>query len=414
MIYKLRKKFILISAVAVGFVFVLIFGSIYFSTAAQLDQTMDRLTDVLSSNDGTFPDFSKTEKPSAPIGFPTERTFTPETAFSTRFFTVYLDNNDQIVSENTESISSVSKEGVREYTAQALSKGSERGWILSYRYKLTDTDSGKTIVFVNGETNKSMTARLVYTVLFVLLGSFLAILLLIILISKRAVKPTAEAYEKQKQFITDANHELKTPLTLILSNVDIVESEIGENEWLEDIRGEGERMGELINQLVTLSRMDEEDSNLEAAEFNLSTVALDTASEFEGLAYEKQKGLSADIAPDIICSGDEALIRQLISILLDNAIKYCDPDGQITFNVRAKGRNAVITSENTYAYVDNVELDKLFDRFYRADKARSFTGSFGVGLSIAKSIAHKHKGDITAYKKDSEHIGFKAKLKIIK
>lgn len=250
--------------------------------------------------------------------------------------------------------------------------------------------------------------------LFVLIGSFLAILLIIILISKKAVKPTAEAYEKQKQFVTDANHELKTPLTLILSNVDIVESEIGENEWLEDIRGEGERMGALINQLVTLSRMDEDGSNLSAADFDLSAVALDTVSEFEGLAAERSKALTADVEPDISYCGDEGLIRQLLAILLDNAVKYCDPGGDIVMTIRQKGRGAVITAENTYSDEDNVELDKLFDRFYRADKARSFTGSFGVGLSIAKRIALKHKGSITAYKKDNSHIGFKVILKRIK
>ena len=414
MIYKLRKKFILISACAVGFVFALIFGTIYFMTAAQLDRTMDLLTDVISSNDGAFPDFSKTEKPPAPVGFQGGSLFTPETAFSTRFFTVTADSDNRIVSENTDRISSVGKEEARQYGEDALAKGGERGWINGYRYKITDTSSGKTVVFVNGETNKSVTNGLIYTVLFVLIGSFLAILLIIILISKRAVKPTAEAYEKQKQFVTDANHELKTPLTLILSNVDIVESEIGENEWLEDIRGEGERMGALINQLVTLSRMDEDGSNLSVTEFDLSAVALDTVSEFEGLAAERNKELTADIEPDIVYSGDEGMIRQLLSILLDNAVKYCDPDGQIIASVRAKSHGAVITVENTYADVDSVELDRLFDRFYRADKARSFTGSFGVGLSIAKGIAQKHRGSISAYKKDNDHIGFKVILKRIK
>lgn len=136
-----------------------------------------------------------------------------------------------------------------------------------------------------------MTNRLLYSVFFALVGSFIFILLLIVIISKRAVKPAAESYEKQKQFVTDANHELKTPLTLILSNVDIVESEIGKNEWLDDIRSEGERMGLLINQLVTLSRMDEDTSNLAVAEFDLSNMAFDTVSEFEGLAAEKKKHL---------------------------------------------------------------------------------------------------------------------------
>ena len=411
MIYNLRNKFIIISAVAVSVVFALIFGMIYIASTSQLNHTMDMLTNVISKNDGVFPDFNELERPPAPVGFQQENFFTPETQFSTRFFTVWVDNNNQIIRENTDRISSVDKDDARDYAEKVLSSGNERGWISNYRYRVLDTEYGKSLVFVNGEMNRGMTNRLLYSVFFALVGSFIFILLLIVIISKRAVKPAAESYEKQKQFVTDANHELKTPLTLILSNVDIVESEIGKNEWLDDIRSEGERMGLLINQLVTLSRMDEDTSNLAVAEFDLSNMAFDTVSEFEGLAAEKKKHLMTAIEPFILYNGDEGLIRKLMSILLDNAIKYCDPGGQIYITVYSKGHSPVITVENTYSNVDNVELGKLFDRFYRADKARTFTGSFGVGLSIAKGIAKNHKGDIVAYRKDSNHIGFKVTLK---
>ena len=235
---------------------------------------------------------------------------------------MWVDDNGNILQENIEHISSVSEDEARAYAKRALNMGRERGWISAYRYKVSETEYGRLVVFVNGETNKAMTNRLLYTVFFVLAGSFILILLLILFISKKAVKPAAESYEKQKQFVTDANHELKTPLTLILSNVDIVESEIGKNEWLDDIRSEGERMGALINQLVALSRMDEDNANLAVTEFNLSEMASDTISEFAGLAAEKQKNLSAAIEPSIWYHGDEGLIRRLLCILLDNAIKY--------------------------------------------------------------------------------------------
>lgn len=411
MIYNLRKKFIIISAVAVSIVFALIFSIIYIISTTQLDNTIDMLTDIIATNDGVFPDFNELERPSAPTGFQQENFFTSETKFSTRFFTVWVDDDNRIIRENTEQISSIDKNDAQEYALKALENNDDRGWISHYRYKVVDTNYGKSIVFVNGEMNRGMTNHVLYTVFFVLAGSFVVILLLIILISKRAVRPVAESYEKQKQFVTDANHELKTPLTLILSNVDIVESEIGKNEWLNDIRSEGERMGSLINQLVTLSRMDEETANLAFADFDLSSMASDTVSEFEGLAAEKKKTIIVAIEPFIIYNGDEGLIRKLMSILLDNAIKYCDPDGQIYVTVYSRGHYPVITVENTYSNVNSVELGKLFDRFYRADKARTFNGSFGVGLSIAKGIAKNHKGDIIAYKKGSNHIGFKVILK---
>lgn len=337
----------------------------------------------------------------------------PKQASALGFFTVYADNNDKITGVNTDKISSVDTNTARKYAEKVISENGECGWINGFRYKITDTSDGKTVVFVNGEANKSVTSGLQYTVLFVLLGSFLVILMPIIIISKRAVKPTYEAYEKQKQFVTDANHELKTPLTLILSNIDIVESEIGKNEWLEDIRSEGERLSALINQLVTLSRMDEDASILNVSEFDLSGTVLNTVSDFEGLAELRKKELFAEVEPNVLYSGDEGLIRQLMSILHDNAVKYCDPDGEIIVRLRAKGHGAVITVENTYSDIDNIEPDKLFDQFYRSDKSRSLDGSFGVGLSIAQSIANKHKGNIIACKKDSDHISFKVTLKRI-
>ncbi len=411
MIYKLRKKFVMITAVSVGIVFALIFGGIYFISRSQLNHSLDMLADVIAMNDGVFPDLDRRENPAPPGGFPQNQFLTPETRFSTRFFTVWVDDNGNVLQENIEHISSVSEDEARDYAKRTLNMGRERGWISAYRYKVSETEYGRLVVFVNGEMNKTMTNRLLYTVFFVLAGSFILILLLILFISKKAVKPAAESYEKQKQFVTDANHELKTPLTLILSNVDIVESELGKNEWLDDIRSEGERMGALINQLVALSRMDEDNSNLTMAEFNLSEVASDTVSEFAGLAAEKQKNLITAIQPSIRYHGDEGLIRRLLCILLDNAIKYCDLNGVIQVSIYTKGRYPIITVENSYRNVENEELNRFFDRFYRADKARTFNGGFGIGLSIAKGIARKHRGDIVVYKKDATYIGFKVMLK---
>ncbi len=412
MIYRLRKKFVLITAISVGVVFALIFGGIYLASTLQLNHSLDMLADVIAMNDGAFPDLAhNAQETDRPADLPQNQFLTPETQFSTRFFTVRADKDNHILQANTEHISSVSQAEAKEYAQSVLHKGGERGWISDYRYKISETDYGRLVIFVSGETNRAMTGRLLYAVFFVLTGSFLLILLSILLISKKAVKPAAESYEKQKQFVTDANHELKTPLTLILSNIDIIEGEIGKNEWLDDIRSEGERMGLLINQLVTLSRMDEDHANLTVTKFNLSQLLSDAVSEFAALAAEKQKNLTAVIQPSVYYHGDEELIRRLIYILLDNAVKYCDANGNITVRAYTKGRHPVIIVENSYQNAANEEPDKFFHRFYRADKARTFTGGFGIGLSIAKGIARNHKGDVTAYKKDAAHIGFKVTLK---
>ncbi|MBR2431720.1 MAG: HAMP domain-containing histidine kinase, partial [Clostridia bacterium] len=265
------------------------------------------------------------------------------------------------------------------------------------------------VVFVDGSMSRSSLMQSMTIAGFVLLGCAALVLILIFLLSKKAVKPIAESYEKQKQFITDANHELKTPLTLILANLDIAEAELGQNEWLDDIRAEGHRMTELVGQLVALSRMDEEGRSLNFTEVTFGELVADIAREFEPLAKERGKALVSNVDKEIFCFGDEALLHRLVGILMDNAIKYCDQGGEITVNLH-RGRRIILTVENTYEAVGELELNRLFDRFYRADNARKFTGGYGVGLSMAKAIVEKHNGEIAAYKKGSTHIGFKVLL----
>ena len=153
-------------------------------------------------------------------------------------------------------------------------------------------------------------------------------------------------------------------------------------------------MTELVNQLVALSRMDEEGQQLNITEVALGKLVADTVAEFEPLAKERGKAITSSVDKEISYLGDEALLHLLVGILMDNAIKDCDQSGEITVNLR-RGRRIILTAENTYAAVGELELNRLFDRFYRADKARKFTGGYGVGLSMAKAIVEKHKGEIT-------------------
>lgn len=408
MIGSLRRKFISISMISIFIVFSCIFISLMVFTKIQTNRSVDMLVDTISSNDGVFPKFDSS-KQRMPVQMPYSDVITEETQFSTRFFSVWLDDEKQIVNTNMDSVSTITEQDVEDYTDKVLKRGKERGWIGDYRYRIMDTENGTTVVFVNGNTYNNTSNRLLFTALLVLLGSASLILILTVVVSKRAVRPVAESYEKQRQFITDANHELKTPLTLILSNLDIVESELGKNEWLDDIRSEGERMGLLINQLVTLSRMDESTDSVMREEFNLSSAVADTVSEFESLAEERGHTLTSSVSPSVYYYGDESLIRRLTAILLDNAIKYCDAGGNIQLSLTCR-RHQVLTVENTYQDVDKLELNRLFDRFYRADKARTFSGSFGIGLSIAQSIVKSHKGNIAAYRK-SGIIGFRVELK---
>ena len=412
MIYRLQKRFILICTVSVLTVIALVFGVILVLNISSMNRNMDMLADRVSDGGGRFPGSFDEPPPfdkMPPRNEPNFEFITPETPFATRHFTVFFDKKGEVARTNTESIYSITEDVAIEYAEKVMEDGDERGWISIYRYKVFGGDGGKGVVFVDGSMNRSSLMQSMTISGLVLLGSAALVLILIFLLSKKAVRPIAESYEKQKQFITDANHELKTPLTLILANLDIAEAELGKNEWLDDIRSEGHRMAELVNQLVSLSRMDEEGQPLNVTEVALGELVADTVSEFEPLAKERGKALAASIDKEITYLGDEALLHRLIGVLMDNAVKYCDQGGEITVNLH-RGRKIILTVENTYAAVGELELNRLFDRFYRADKARKFTGGYGVGLSMAKAIVEKHKGEITTYKKDSTHIGFKVVL----
>ena len=412
MIYKLQKRFILISTVAVLAVVALIFGVILALNISSMNRNMDILANQVSEGGGKFP--GSFQDKLRPDKFPQkdELNFdfiTPETPFSTRHFTVFFDENGKVRQTFMESIFSIPEGKAIEYARDAISRDNERGWIYNYRYKVFTTEKGYGVVLVDGSMSRSVLMQTTTIAGFVLLSCAALVLILIFLLSKKAVKPIAESYEKQKQFITDANHELKTPLTLIMANAEIAEIELGKNEWLDDIRSEGHRMTELVNQLVSLSRMDEDGAGIKMSEVELGNLIADSIADFEPLAKERGKTLSATVDREITYIGDEALLRRLIGIFMDNAIKYCDHGGEINITLH-RGRHIILTVENTYAAVDEVELDRLFDRFYRADKARTFTGGYGVGLSMAKAIVENHKGEITAYRKDSTHIGFKVVL----
>ena len=412
MIYRLQKRFILICTVSVLTVIALVFGVILVLNISSMNRNMDMLADRVSEGGGRFPGSMQEKPPHDKMPPRNEQDFefiTPETPFSTRHFTVFFDKKGEVARTNTESIYAIDEDTAIEYAEKAMADGDERGWISNYRYKVFSTKTGKGVVFVDGSMSRTVLMQSTTIAGFVLLGCAALVLMLIFLLSKKAVKPIAESYEKQKQFVTDANHELKTPLTLIMANVEIAELELGKNEWLDDIRAEGHRMTELVNQLVALSRMDEEGQPLNITEVALGELVTDTVSEFEPLAKERGKHLAASVDKEILYLGDEALLHRLVGILMDNAIKYCDQGGEITVNLH-RGRRIILTVENTYAAVGELELNRLFDRFYRADKARKFTGGYGVGLSMAKAIAEKHKGEITAYKKDAAHIGFKVVL----
>ena len=235
MIYKLQRKFILICTVSVLLVVGMVFGVLMILNISSMNRNMDTLADRVSEGGGRFPSpFEEVPPPEKkpPMNGQGFDFITPETPFATRHFTVIFDAAGEVSRINTDSIYAITAEQAAEYATDALEKGGTRGWISSYRYKVFSTETGRGVVFVDGSMSLSVLAQSMTIAGSVLLGCAALVLVLIFLLSKKAVKPISESYEKQKQFVTDASHELKTPLTLILANLDIAETELGKNEWL--------------------------------------------------------------------------------------------------------------------------------------------------------------------------------------
>ena len=224
------------------------------------------------------------------------------------------------------------------------------------------------------------------------------ILGIVIYFSGKIVRPFAESYEKQKQFITDAGHEIKTPLTIIQADADILEMDLGENEWLTDIQNNVRRLTDLTNDLVCLARMEEGSAPLELLEIPVSDVILETAQAFLSLAQAQKKDLLLSVEPMLSMDADERTIRQLVTILLDNALKYSPEGSFITLSVCKHGKQIALTVRNVSLLpLPEGNLDRLFERFYRTDPSRnSQTGGHGIGLSIASAIAAAHNGQIQA------------------
>ena len=401
MIRRLRRKFVLLCMGVVVAVMVAVVALMNGLFVARANATLDGMLAFLTDNGGDFPVVDDEEAPRIPRG-PRQMDWggvsmdSPEAPFITRHFSVLLDAGGEALSVNTESIAAVSSEEAVLYARRALDKAGS-GYLDVYRYRVSETDDGTLVVFLDASTQLSTARQFFIISSSVAAGVCLAVLLLALLFSGRAVRPIAQSVEKQRQFITDAGHELKTPLTIISANCEVLEMEMAGNEWLTGIEKQVARLRKLVNDLVTLSRLDEGWPTGEEARFSLSDAVCDTALAFSAAAERVGKRLRADAEPGVFINGDEAALRQLTAILVDNAVKYADAGGEIRVGLRG-GRHPVLTVENDCRNVSELPLDRLFDRFYRFDPARTGDGSHGLGLSIARSIAEAHRASLRAEK----------------
>lgn len=409
MIKKLRIKFITASMLSLTLVLLVILGGINAMSYRKTVADADAILSVLAASQGRFP---QKMLPGENGGFPKEplesktfgdgmlrkRGFSDETPYESRFFSVLLDEKGQVLGTDTGKIAAVDQSTAVEYARQVWSSGRSRGFLGDYRFIRSGEEGGVRVIFLDcGRSLSNFRAVLLASIFISLLG-LLAVLLLLLLFSRRIVTLVAESYEKQRRFITDAGHEIKTPLTIIGADADLLELEWGESEWLTDIKCQTQRLTGLTRDLIELSRMEEERPQLSCIEFPLSDVTEEVVQSFQGPAKAQKKELVTKIQPLLSFTGDENALRQLVSILLDNAVKYSPEGGSISVGLEKEGRFIKLSVSNTTAQpVEKEQLNRLFDRFYRADQSRSqATGGYGLGMSIARSIVIAHKGKIQA------------------
>ncbi|MBQ6601671.1 MAG: GHKL domain-containing protein [Clostridia bacterium] len=414
MLKKLQRRFVLIAMTALSFLLLVQLCAVNVVNIYQRDSELCETLEIIADNNGSLPDGLWDRIPGELGGFlkpfaPVE--FNIETPYSTRYFVVELKNNGR-TEISTEHIAAVTDRMAYDYAVHVCNTAEPGFGLLGvYRYYYKVTQDSQLIVFIDAQKEFASAASLVTTSIVVGIITLIAILLPVTLFCKMAVRPVAQAIEKQKQFITDASHELKTPLAIISADAEVIELTGGESEWLSSIKNQTQRMSVLIKNLVNLSKIDEVQEGSKKEVFNISQTVEEMVDSFETKAKHDGKNLQVTTAPDLKFYGSQEEIIQLVSILCDNALKYSDEGGTIRVSLYKSGKHICIDCFNTCENLDPASVSRLFDRFYRADESRSReTGGYGIGLSVAKAIAERHRGKIRAVSFGTTGITFKVLL----
>lgn len=406
MIKRLRRKFIVITMCSILAVLGGIIGGINLANYISINQRADEKLTLLMENRGQFPrQGEEPEKKPLPPGM------SPEAPFETRYFTVTVNAENKVVSADLGRIAAVSRQTAERYAVELYEKGEKEGFKEYYKYRAVEEEEGIMYVFLDCERELSTFYSFLAMSIFISLSGLSLVFILVLFFSKLAVGPVAESYEKQRQFITDASHEIKTPLTIIDANTEVLELENGENEWTAGIKNQVRRLSALTEKLVFLSRMEEEQTKLQAQEFSFSEAVLEIVQSFEPVAEMKGKDFQAEVPPNLFYYGDEVMLRRMLTLLLDNAVKYSGENGAIRLTLRKTEKHVELVLWNTVPEIRQGNQDILFERFYRPDSSRnSETGGYGIGLSVVKAIVTAHKGKIHARSGDGKSIEFQIVL----
>lgn len=450
MVKKLRIRFITVAMLSVMFaltlLMVIINGANYKNVVTRSDWTLK----VLANNNGTFPkSFFEKKKSSEVSASDSEgliiiqrrrHSLTPRASseepgdffqiqlkrkrnastapFETRYFSVLVDSNrrvkeidsSQILVSDADTLARLEQKAYRK-----LKTDGDFAFIGDFRCTRVTSTSGTRYIFLDcSRSLDNFRAFRNVSILTSVLG-IVIVFLLILFFSRSVLRPVEESYEKQRRFITDAGHEIRTPLTIINADISVMEmTEAGaeQNEWLQDIKQQTERLANLTNELVYLTRMEESQKNSSTMKYlDFTALAQEVAKSFDARARVDGKKYQYDISEGIALKGDESALQKLISILLDNAFKYSSDEGEIQLAAWTRGKTLFLTVSNSVDSVNPEELPHLFDRFYRSENSRNTeTGGHGIGLSIAQAVIRAHGGKIGAYTEDGSSLRITATI----
>ena len=424
MLKKMQHRFVGAAMAAFTAVILVLFCVVnagnYRSVASQQDNTLSQLLALGSqsapTNGETPPDKPDGEVGAAlPDNVPVPRidggkNFSPEVPYMFRYFSVRYDANGTLAQVDQDFIASISRDEAEAYAADVLALSRQHGYYKGYRYLVATSGNGTSVIFLNSERELHSIRALFWITAAVAGGCLVVVFLLVLLFSRRAIAPYMRNLAMQKQFITNASHELKTPLTAISTSADVLAMEYEDNEWVKNIQSQSVRLSRLISDLVTLSRLDEENPFPERTEFSLSDAVWETAEPFTSLARSRGRSYTQNIEDGLTMTGDRAAVQQMVSILLDNVNKYTPEGGSISLSARRAGRKNEIAVSNTCEGAESIDVTRLFDRFYRADESHSTRiGGTGIGLSIARATAEAHGGTIEASVSD-DTITFRVRI----
>lgn len=399
MFRKLRLRFIATASLAILIVLFSVVGVLNSARHVQTVDEINKILTLLSDNGGSFPSISKT---TSELG----DTVSVDTLFQYRYFSAKMDHHGNIISLNSSNISDLTDQEVKEFLERINHSKDTRGDFSyhhhTYSYMVSETSRRSDLIVVLDSTNQFRdNMALVHLSIWMSGISFIFFVLVISIVSGKVIKPFIRNYERQRRFITNAGHELKTPLAIISANNELVELMNGESEWTKSTNDQVKRMTGLINSLVAMARL-EEQPELVLTNVNFSDIARDAAEDFKGPVIKDGKEFVMDIQPNIHVKAEEKSLFELVTLLVDNANKYCDPASKVSVTLR-KNRlsKAKLEISNTYTKGKDVDYTKFFERFYREDESHNNkTSGYGIGLSMAQTMVKLFKGNISVNYKD--------------